>query len=504
MNVKKVLRGALAVSLSFLLATQALAAVVEHDISMSDLIITQEDVNPDGYRVTGSTDEYSVTVEDGVTTEIELDNVTIGTYERSAIDIQGEADVTLNLTGENHLTSENAAVIHVTGGDLTVTSESGGKLIADADIGEEEWEHAAIGSNEGEDFSGSITIGGNANVEADSDNDGAGIGTGQGVWYSEYDEELDIWVSDCEGGEMSGTITVQDDAVVDAYSDDDGAGIGAGMYGEMSGTILIKDNAQVKALSEEDGAGIGSGDSSNVSGTILIEGNAQVDAEADETGAGIGSGEGGEMGGTITIRGNANVKAKSGKNGAGIGSGAAEEYGYYDEYDNWIVNGYEGGEMSGTIIIGNNASVTAVSDEGGDAIGAGGNGTLTGTVLVDQGEFVPTYTLSNGARDIRAVVRGEDAPGRLLESEISGEALAALTEGVEEAAVLRACHLEFDGEYEGAVLLTFFLNGEELGKRVEIRWLEDGEVVRRTVPVSEEGTARVTLRQVGDFVVVMK
>lgn len=503
MKIKKVLRGALSVSLSFLLATQALAAVVEHDMGTGDLNITQENVNADGYKVTGETDEHNITVEDGVETEIELDNVTIETSERSAIDIQGEADVKLNLTGENTLTSDSDAVIHVTGGRLNITSESGGKLIADGNLGNSR-EHAAIGSNEGEDFSGSITIGGYANVDADSDNDGAAIGSGQGIWYSGYDEELDAWVDYCEGGEMSGTITIQDDAVVDAYSDDDGAGIGSGMNGEMSGTIIIRDNAQVTALSEEDGAGIGSGDSSDVSGTIIIEGNAQVNAEADETGAGIGSGEGGEMSGTITIGGNASVVAKSGESGAGIGSGAPEEYGHYDENGNWIVESYEGGEMSGTVIIQGDASVTASSADGGDAIGAGKNGIVTGIIVTKRIEVTPTYTMRNEAWDIQAVVQGEDAPAKLLESTVSDEALAALTGGVDEEKILRVCHLEFDEKYNDSIMLSFFLNEEGLGKRVEIRWIEDGEVVRSTVPVNEDGEARVTLHQLGDFVVVAK
>ena len=62
--------------------------------------------------------------------------------------------------------------------------------------------------------------------------------------------------------EGSGTITIGGSAQVTAGSDDDGAGIGAGTYGSITSTgrIILRDSAKVTEICEGEDTGIGDGD----------------------------------------------------------------------------------------------------------------------------------------------------------------------------------------------------------------------------------------------------
>ena len=400
MKKKKVLRGALAVMLCFLLSTQALAASIAWDLAADGDLFIEESGNT--YDVTGGTAEAptsnTITVAEDVTdTTINLNGVHIAASDESAIDVGDYTDVTLNVNGENTVTSDTNAAIHVEHGDLTITSETGGVLNASnmGPLDEEGYplnytDSAAIGSDEGEDMNGSITISGNVVVNAESNNDGAAIGAGQAE--VEYDEETGEAVAYI-GGNMDGTITIQDNAVVDAYSGSDGAGIGSGMYGSMDGEIVIQDNATVTAFSEDDGAGIGSGDNGDMGGEITISGGT-VTATGDDEGAGIGSGEAGYMMGTITISGGT-VTAISEDDGAGIGSGEGEYEYYYDEETNTEYSYLKGGDMTGTINI-TGGTVTAFSEDEGAGIGAGYNGDLRGEITISGGT-VDAESDSSGA-----------------------------------------------------------------------------------------------------------
>lgn len=118
---------------------------------------------------------------------------------------------------------------------------------------------AGIGSGEGSDVSGTITIGGSAQVTAGSDDESAGIGAGS------------------DGSITStGKIIIRDSANVTAIGDDEGAGIGAGEDALMAGLIIIQDNAQVTAIAGDSAAAIGSDDPTEMTGTIFILGNARV------------------------------------------------------------------------------------------------------------------------------------------------------------------------------------------------------------------------------------
>lgn len=182
--------------------------------------------------------------------------------------------------------------------------------------------NAAIGSHKDEDMSGSITIGGNAQVTAVSRDDGAGIGSG-------------------DSGEMSGDITIGDNAQVTAWSETGGAGIGSGRENDMSGTITIGGSAQVTAGSNSETAGIGSGNNGifTSTGRIIIRDIAKVTAIGEDEGAGIGTGEDELMAGLIIIQDNAQVTAIAGDCAAAIGSD-------------------DGYEMTGTILILGNVCVT--------------------------------------------------------------------------------------------------------------------------------------------------
>lgn len=392
--MKKRFIKAAACLLAMCLPAVSLAAVVDHDLSLGNLVVTADSENPDGYRVyqslEGST-SYTITIGSGAKTNITLDNVNIDVEDKSGVDIQGNADVTLVLKGTNRIEvssdEDGAPAIHVSGGTLTIGGN--GSLDADTD------DHAGIGSKINEDMSGSITIedGAFLNVQTDEwDYDSAGIGSGHGGnmkgtiiiqgsanVISVAEDGNGAGIGSGENGEMSGKIIIRDNAVVYAEGDDDGAGIGSGEDGEMSGSILITGNAQVNASSDDRGAGIGSGEDADVTGSITINGNATVIAESlDDDAAGIGGGEEGKIAetGIVTIGGNAKVTAKGQDEGAGVGSGEDEK-------------------MEGTIIIKDNAVVYAYGGECAAAIGTDGKGDMTGTIMITGNAQVITGVLDD-------------------------------------------------------------------------------------------------------------
>ena len=268
----------------------------------------------DSSKATDST--ITISTSDGATANVTIEDVNISSN-GDAIDV-GDSSANIKLEGDNKLSSESGSGIHVSGGDVTITGS--GSL--EAGSKNDNNNNAAIGSHEGEDMSGNITIGGNAQVTAVSRDDGAGIGSG-------------------DSGEMSGDITIGDNAQVTAWSETGGAGIGSGRENDMSGTITIGGSAQVTAGSNSETAGIGSGNNGifTSTGRIIIRDSAKVTAVGEDEGAGIGTGEDELMAGLIIIQDNAQVTAIAGDRAAAIGS------------DN-------PNEMTGTIIIIGNARVT--------------------------------------------------------------------------------------------------------------------------------------------------
>lgn len=268
----------------------------------------------DSSAATDST--ITISTSDGATANVTIEDVNISS-DGDAIDV-GDSSANIRLEGDNKFSSESGSGIHVSGGDVTITGS--GSL--EAGSKNDNNNNAAIGSHEGEDMSGDIAIGGNAQVTAVSRDDGAGIGSG-------------------DSGEMSGDITIGDNAQVTAWSETGGAGIGSGRENDMSGTITIGGSAQVTAGSNSETAGIGSGNNGifTSTGRIIIRDSAKVTAVGENEGAGIGTGEDELMAGLIIIQDNAQVTAIAGDRAAAIGS------------DNL-------NEMTGTIIIIGNARVT--------------------------------------------------------------------------------------------------------------------------------------------------
>ncbi len=122
------------------------------------------------------------------------------------------------------------------------------------------------------------------------DSSGAGIGSG-------------------DKGNVSGTITIGGNAQVTAGSNDNGAGIGGGEKGSITSTgrIIIRGSAKVTAIGEDEGTGIGPGEDKKMEGLIIIQDNAQVTAIAGDCAAAIGSDDRYEMTGTIIIIGNVRI-----------------------------------------------------------------------------------------------------------------------------------------------------------------------------------------------------
>lgn len=268
----------------------------------------------DSSAATDST--ITISTSDGATANVTIEDVNISS-DGDAIDV-GDSSANIRLEGDNKIFSESGSGIHVSGGDVTITGS--GSL--EAGSKNDNNNNAAIGSHEDEDMSGSITIGGNAQVTAVSRDDGAGIGSG-------------------DSGEMSGDITIGDNAQVTAWSETGGAGIGSGRENDMSGTITIGGSAQVTAGSNSETAGIGSGNNGifTSTGRIIIRDIAKVTAIGEDEGAGIGTGEDELMAGLIIIQDNAQVTAIAGDCAAAIGSD-------------------DGYEMTGTILILGNVCVT--------------------------------------------------------------------------------------------------------------------------------------------------
>ncbi|MEA4973729.1 MAG: hypothetical protein VB119_11270, partial [Candidatus Metalachnospira sp.] len=314
--------------------------------------------NADGYRVfssSGTKSSHKIVIS-GVTTTITLDSVIIETTDgKSAIDIDDASDVELIVSGENSLTVNNTvtgAGIHISGGSLTISGTDSDddvlNVLNASSYG------ATIGSNNGEDFTGTITVDSGVTVNAGIDvinlyHEGAGIGSG-------------------ESGDMSGTIVINDGSVVNAISKSGGAGIGSGGAGDMNGSIIIN-GGDVTADGKIAGAGIGSGVLGSLNGSIQINGGT-VNADSSQLGAGIGSGLEGDLNGEIIINdGNVNV------NGAGSGIGIGT--GIY-------------GLANGDIIIHSDAVVTLENDS---KIGAYYES--TGTIYLYKGAEINGITVTD-------------------------------------------------------------------------------------------------------------
>ena len=286
--------------------TRYIPGEVEIDISEGDVTIeTEVGAKQDGtiiglygnYIITGSSLNYSVTVDSSEAPTVTLSDASI-TDVNCAFDIQS-GDVTLNLTGNNTLTSTDAAGLHVAYG-ASVTINGPGYLTATSQGGS----GAGIGSNGTNSdalrlCSGAVII-------------NSGIITASGAQYAS---------GIGGGGHARADVTINGGSVT-ANCGWLGAGIGGGTgWAGGAGTITIN-GGYVKAEGGN-GAGIGCGDEGGRfdPGTVTITGGT-VEAHGG-SGAGIGAGNAsGESGQypSIFISGGS-VKATSGS-GSPIGPGA--------------------------------------------------------------------------------------------------------------------------------------------------------------------------------------
>ena len=268
--------------------------------------------------VTGTTVTNSIAIAPGVSNlTLILNGVSITSPSggKSPIDLQGTANVTIQLADGTTNTLNASAAVNKAG-----LSTYGTATVA---INGTTGELNATGGQNGSGIGGANGVGGNITINggkiaATGGMYGAGIG-GAGL----------------VGGD-SGNITINGGTVT--ASGKVSAGIGSGAHGVVK-TISITGGTITAKCTSTSGAGIGGGNTNGIGGNISISGGT-VSAFGDWSGAGIGGGIEGDAvnisvsGGTVTAIGGAN-------GGAGIGSGMAG--------------------VSGTISIGSSTSVMAAS-----------------------------------------------------------------------------------------------------------------------------------------------
>lgn len=267
-----------------------------------------------------SDSSITITTSDDATANITIEDINLKHSQESAIDVKGDSKADITVRGTNTINRKDESspsMIHVSDGDLTLRGDGSLTLSGWTD-------GAKIGSNgyssdtgQGEeDFTGSIHITDDVTISATreyynpSDTGSAAIGSG-------------------EKGNFTGTITIDGNAKVNADATWCGPGIGCGEKGDYNGDIIIGGNAEVTASGGSASAGIGSGwDSTFSGGTITIKDNSKVTAIGSNgfsqntscSNPAIGASEKANpdynpakapMNGTITITDNAQVKIGS-------------------------------------------------------------------------------------------------------------------------------------------------------------------------------------------------
>lgn len=281
---------------------------------------TVEDNDPtftNRHSDTASDSTITITTSDDATANITIEDINLKHSYDSSIDVKGDSKADITVRGTNTINrrdESSSSMIHVSDGDLTLRGDGSLTLSGYTD-------GAKIGSNgysgntgQGEeDFTGSIHITDNVTVSATrdphhpSDTGSAAIGSG-------------------EKGNFTGTITIDGNAKVTADATWCGPGIGCGEKGDYNGDIIIGGNAEVAASGGSASAAIGSGwDGTFSGGTITIKDNAEVTAIGSNgfsygsscSNPAIGASEKANpdynpdkapMNGTITITDNAQVK----------------------------------------------------------------------------------------------------------------------------------------------------------------------------------------------------
>lgn len=272
---------------------------IDYDSVRNVLTITKSG----NYTLTGANNNVRVVVNDGVKANLTLNNASINTSDESGIRLEGNANVTLNLTGTNKvITSKvgSAGIRAVKGTTLTIQGD--GNLDSES-----------INEN---DVVGGIPNGG-AGIGGSSDEDAGNIIINGGTVISKG-EGYAAGI----GGGFSGTggnITITG-GNIDAESKNAGAGIGGG-DGKSAETITIT-GGSIIAKGGEDGAGIGGGFGGNEGNTNITGGI--INAEGGMGAAGIGGGNSENGEGSTNINGEGVIiKAQGGSGASNIGRGGA-------------------------------------------------------------------------------------------------------------------------------------------------------------------------------------
>ena len=338
------------------------------DISKGDIIIektgdklvvtspfyaggTKEFALSDAIKITGTTEQHTVTVKSG-NPNIILENCNItSSTEKSPFSIESGNKVTLSLSGDNNLISNHSSYAGLRvpeGAELNIYGP--GKLIAE---NKGNSNAAGIGGNDRES-AGKIVIN-SGEITAVAKN-GAAIGGGN---YANAAETL------IKGG------------TVNANSTGGGAGIGGG-YGGSAGNITIS-GGTVNANSTGSGAAIGSGSNYEGDGGNITITSGTVTA-VSEDGTGIGGGFAGNIenitisGGTVTAGGD-----------VAIGSATWGKVGTITISGGTITANKDGdSSVSAGIGCGTNASCEAIVISGGKVYASGGEGLGAG---IGSGEY---------------------------------------------------------------------------------------------------------------------
>jgi len=125
---------------------------------------------------------------------------------------------------------------------------------------------------------------------------------------------------------------------------------------------------------------------------------------------------------------------------------------------------------------------------------------LEGASTYDAVGYTFYHTIWNEKHDISALISAAGVKS-LVETELDEVQTAALIG--EGDIVLRTCAIAYDTETEMPCTLRFHLGDEYIGKKVEIRTLVDGEVVRVLVEVDSNGMAVLTNARPGMYAVVL-
>lgn len=325
---------------------------------------------------------HAIVVKDGVQMTLTLNTVELNATQMPAINVRGNASLSLVLNGESTLHGDDGfaaiqvqrndtatASIEITGaGSLTVTGGAQG---------------AGIGSGYNRN-AGNISINVEGTINANGGSGAAGIGGG----YSSSDYQKDGSFG------QSGDITIDGGAII-AVGGAQGAGIGGGKSGFAN--KIITSNATIDATGGNGAAGIGAGDHASAE-YIEINGGI-ITATGNGGGAGIGSGLGshdpkskgvGTYYANVVIN-DGTITAKGSELAAGIGGGM-----YCDgvvEINNGTIDAQSGtagqgkSYQGGAGIGGGYQGYAQVTINGGSIDVVGGNGAAgigLGAVAIQQ------------------------------------------------------------------------------------------------------------------------